>query len=173
MPILRVEGRGLWVVGLELEKEELEAIKDDGEIDEDRLEEIEDDSEGYGLGFYSDSSVYVDDILLGTVSEILKDAKSDNIKKALKSKKRKEPFRNGWVSVRQLSGVFFCEEISDLEGGAKLKNDEKIKSAIIDNISVENDITFSLSDWAAEDNSDTTDTSTDTYFLLNGKRFEV
>lgn len=173
MSTLSVSGEGIWVVGLELESDELESIKSAGEIDEDRLEEIRDESMGCGLGFTAEAIVYIDDKPLCTIGELIEVAKSEHLKNALRVKQRQEPFENGWVSERAVRGVFFSEELSSLIKGKKPISDEKIKKAIIENLSVENDCFFSLSDWSDEDNSDLDTKADDEYFLMNGERFYI
>lgn len=150
MSNLKIEGNGLWVQVYELSNSEAKNIADSGTISEENYENYIDNLDGYGLGFYSDATVFVDSIEIGDIHSLIMKGincpEYNKLHNALDAETEID-LKNAFVMLQGQKGIFVNDEVPDYG----IKSPEDIPDSFIKdfmrNLCVENAGYFSLSGW--------------------------
>jgi tetratricopeptide (TPR) repeat protein len=172
---LKINGRGVWLLVIAIDKETAENYVKYGIPDYD-IENFHDESEGDGAGFYSDAQVFLDDILIGTIESIIKNAtihpKHLRLMEYL-NKKFILNYDNALVDVQLQKGTFVSAQIPNYDMTNGKPSDEFINDFLNSLDFDENACAFSINEWddkidGMEDGFDTWATS-DIRLVFQGK----
>jgi tetratricopeptide (TPR) repeat protein len=163
---LKISGRGVWLLVISIDEETAKNYVKYGIPDYD-IENFHDDSEGDGAGFFSDAEVFLNDILVGTIESIIKNATRHPKYLILMDYLTKEfilNYDNALVDVQLQTGTFVCAQIPKYLITSGKPSDEFINDFLNSLDFDKNACAFSINEWnekieGMEDGFDTWGTS--------------
>ena len=177
MAMLKIWGWGTWLSVTQLDESIAKKYADSQLISESENDNLDMESDGISYGFDRSADVYVDDIHLGTVDEVLEKSKdSEKYQEIMKDISFSEinTIKNAWVKEESYKGVFAEVEIDkdclDENGVTK-----KFYEDFIENIELVDANQFYLPQWnenpVEEDGVDCK--SAEFFIMYNNKSYSL
>ncbi|WP_262966438.1 hypothetical protein [Methylobacter psychrophilus] len=179
MSKIEIQGDGVWILLQLLDEETASVYASKEQLTSDEFDDFMDESDGNGFGFYSSAEITVDDIVIGTVEDIInlgKNVPNGPILIEGLSKELELNIENGLVDVQSQDGTFVSSEIPDYKISEDGTPSNEFIKDFIQSISFDEDCcAFSLTEWNGIDLDDNklTNGYTNLYLFYQGKQVEI